>query len=208
MPPDEEMSCADRKNNVSVLAIGRAAQRAQLCGSYLDPRSPIRWFCFRVHLGRQGEAVSELTKQGFPVFFPLMRLRRPSGKIDVRPLFPRYGFVAFDVTKPGWRRVCSTFGVEAVLGSHPERPTPIPTGVIEGLLAQLTLSGWIDDPDLKPIDAPVAPGLLVKIKSGPFTSFHGVCRWSTSKRLAVLLDLFGGAREVVLPRGSIEIVAR
>lgn len=146
-----------------------------------------------------------LGRRGFTVFYPLFRTRRPSGKLDVRSLFPRYGFVRFDMARPAWRAICSTPGVELLLGSHPERPTPIPLGVVEGLLAQLGPAGWIDDQSCVPTQAPIAAGLTVKIKSGPFAAMHGICKWSSDKRIGILLDIFGDARTVTLKRRDVEV---
>jgi len=198
-------SCANQGAVYGVLNIAKAALRALSCGSYLEPASSSRWFCFRSQINRHGEAVGLLDQRGFEVFYPLFRTRRPSGKLDVRSLFPRYGFVRFDITRPGWRAVCSTPGVELLLGSHPERPTPIPVGVVEGLLAQLSSKGWIEDESCAPIQAPIEPGVTVRIKSGPFTQMHGICKWSSSQRIGILLDLFGATRTVTVPRKAVEI---
>jgi len=160
--------------------------------------SAVRWYCVRSLYRAESEALEHLTEQGFTAHLPLLVDRDRRGVRREGPLFPRYLFVSFDVDRDRWRAVASTKGVERIMSSAPEEPLAVPVGRVEELIADgpLDLAG----PDELP---PVRRGARVMITSGVFAGREGVCRWSTKRRIEVLMRLMSGERVVRLQRAAV-----
>ena len=94
-----------------------------------------RWFAVQTRPHSERRAMANLIRQGFDVYFPVYRKRRShAGKVDMiaAPLFPRYLFVAIDLTCQRWRGVQSTFGVVQLV-CHGDRPAPLDDAIMEHL---------------------------------------------------------------------------
>src|SRR5690606_4437557 len=105
----------------------------------------IRWYAAYTQPQAETRAARELRQQGFDAFLPLCRrLRRHARRTEtvLRPLFPRYLFLAMDVERQRWRSVNGTRGV-AQLVRQGDRPAPIPSGIIEALRARADASGAV-----------------------------------------------------------------
>lgn len=72
----------------------------------------------------------------------------------------------------------------------------MPKRQIETLIALGYDRPIVEDPRPKLIEA----GAVVRVTGGPFADMQGVCVWDDRKRVRLLMDLLGGAREVTLPR--------
>jgi transcription antitermination factor NusG len=81
----------------------------------------------------------------------------------------------------------------------PERPTPVPEGVIEELM---------DRPEITALFKPTSlRGKKLRVESGPWNMFEGVCEWSTEKRVGVLLSVFGRPATVIdMDRKNVRVV--
>lgn len=131
------------------------------------PRAP-RWYVAVIMPGNEGIAIEHLVRQGFEIYIPMMVNRQVNdhGKwADVRRYrFRGYGFVSLDLDQDQWRSVNGTRGVRYLLPQHLERPTPLPVGFIERLMAmpekteQIIIEFAIDD--------------LVRFVAGPFETYH------------------------------------
>jgi Transcription termination factor nusG len=111
------------------------ASCTQDCGSH----SGLRWYCLQHKPGLHDTARKELTRQGFDAWSPLRRITiRHARKATeaLRPVFPGYLFVRFDVDRHPWRAIVHTRGVHRLFSITPERPLPIRPGVIEALQAE------------------------------------------------------------------------
>lgn len=112
------------------------------------------------------------------------------------PLFPRYLFVFFDPDVDRWRPICSTRGVERLFGATPETPTPVPHDVVEDLLKVPEITAVFRPPDLT--------GMNVRVHGGAWNKYEGICKWSTDRRLAVLMD--GFTIPVEMKREQVEVI--
>jgi len=118
-------------------------------------------------------------------------------------VLPRYLFAAFDVAEPSWRAIANMhdIGVVRILGSGPERPTPIPDGSIEALQAQADERGVIMPPAPALPLSRVQTGAEVRIVNGLYADLAGICRWSSKRRVEIVLTTLGlrvqVARELV-----------
>ena len=85
-----------------------------------------RWFVAHTHPHAEAKATAHLNRQGFEIYFPrYLKRRRHARRIETvaAPLFPRYLFVAVDLTAQRWRSIYSTVGVTRLVcnGDDPDR---------------------------------------------------------------------------------------
>ena len=122
----------------------------------------------------------------------------------IRLLFPRYLLFQADLaSNDRWRELYRQPGVEMVLGTRGERPTPLRIGSLDGLFNMCSSDGVIyQDRPVQRFDR-IAPGAIVQLKAGRFAGWEGVCRWSNGKRVAVLLSILGREVAVQVPRADI-----
>jgi transcription antitermination factor NusG len=90
--------------------------------------------------------MAHLERQGYRVCLPrIARTVRHARRTRcvLRPLFPRYLFVALDPDRDPWRAVRGTIGVSALVMAG-ERPCPVPEGVVEAFAATADGEGGFD----------------------------------------------------------------
>lgn len=108
----------------------------------------------------------------------------------LRPLFPRYLFVALDPDRDPWQAVRGTIGVSALVMAG-ERPCPVPAGVVEALAAAVDGAGGFD------FRKRLVPGTQVRFLTGPFADRLGrLVTMDDRERVGVLLEILGGERLV------------
>ena len=159
-----------------------------------------RWYV--VHALPHGEerAQSRLAAQGFRSFLPRFHktVRHARKLRSVRaPFFPRYLFVALDLTRDRWRCVNSTGGVASLVMSD-SYPLPTPPGVVEGLAAACGAGDFVQSV------GGLGAGDRVRLLSGPFAGLVGeLVRLDGARRVQVLLELMGGAVPVSIARDGL-----
>ena len=130
------------------------------------------------------------------MYLPLCRER---GFERVGPLFPRYLFIRFDVGADQWRRIYRTRGIAGLIGIAVDRPTPVPVGIVEGLIGRTSTCRIVDDPGY----AEVKPGDCGQIVEGPWAGWSGICTVRARDRVALLLSVFGREQVVDCPRFAV-----
>ena len=147
-----------------------------------------RWYVVFSQPNREGRAQQQITAQGFNVFLPRYRKTvRHARKLTVKsaPFFPRYLFVALDLTRDQWRSINGTFGVTTFVMDG-ATPRPVPHGVVEGLV-QVSEAGVIQ------LGKELKVGDSVRVLGGPFADLLGeLVRVDGASRVRVLLKLLGG----------------
>jgi transcription elongation factor/antiterminator RfaH len=147
-----------------------------------------RWFAVYSQPHREAIAQLHLNNQGFCSFMPLVATTiRHARRHDavLAPLFPRYLFVALDITRDRWRAINSTHGVTSLI-MHEGLPAPIRSGVIETLIDSSTPEGRVC------FCSEMAPGSRVRLVAGPFAGQLGILRdLSRSGRVQVLIEMMG-----------------
>lgn len=209
------------------------ASDAVPCGSYSRPLSDPLWYCVRTHAKAEFRSVLDLSKLGFRPYCPMFMSQRQVKERGVpfrdviEPLFPRYMFVAFDPARDQWRRIFRADGVEILMIGPNERPMPVPTSVIEALRAQGRAGDGVIDfrtaAERHRSDAaarretapsrvdvtyypPIRREQKVKILSGPFAGFRGICTMSADDRVRLLVDLFGRSTPIEVRQAEVEAV--
>jgi transcriptional antiterminator RfaH len=152
-----------------------------------------RWYVVHTQPNGEGRADLNLRRQGFATYLPrYARGRRHARRNDVvvRPLFPRYLFVALDPARDRWRSIHSTFGVSHLIATG-EEPVAVPDGVVDEIRGRETHDGYVR----LGLPAGIRPGSAVRLIDGIFAEATGVLeRIADANRVAILLQLLG--REV------------
>lgn len=90
------------------------------------------WFLAQLKPNSVKIAERNLKRQGFRTFLPVEEVtKRAKSKFVTaeQPMFPGYIFVAFNVTKGGWRAINSTNGITRLV-SFGKDPAPVPLDII------------------------------------------------------------------------------
>ncbi len=156
-----------------------------------------RWFVVHSLPHRESGAKGHLENQGYRTFLPRrLKTRLHARKLEtvLAPFFPRYLFVALDLSRDRWRSVNGTFGVSRLI-MEGERPQPVPRGVVEALVAASDARDWH-----------LNVGERVQVLAGPFADQFGVLeRLDDHGRVRLLLEIMGGcvpvevSSEILIP---------
>jgi transcriptional antiterminator RfaH len=159
-----------------------------------------RWYVVRALPKRENGAEAQLAAQGFRVFLPkVARNVRHARKTKVvhAPAFPGYLFVALDLQRDRWRSINGTFGVISLIMAE-ERPTPVPSGVIE------TIIDYVDQSGVCRFDRDLTEGQSIRVIAGPLAEAVGeLVRLDGSGRVRVLLEIMGGKVLATIERSSL-----
>ncbi|HJM61086.1 MAG TPA: transcriptional activator RfaH [Alphaproteobacteria bacterium] len=159
-----------------------------------------RWYAVHTRPHAEARALENLERQGFEAWLPLYRKQRRRARRSeqvLRPLFPRYLFVALDLDGEQWRPVLSTYGV-ADLVSSGDGPLALADAVIDALRARADEDGHYT------LARGLKPGDKVRIESGPMRNLEGILEVEgDTDRVVVMLHLLG--REVRVKLSSDEI---
>lgn len=160
------------------------------------------WSVARTHAHKELLASSALGEQGYDVFCPLTlkTVRRSRRLVDRQvPLFPGYVFVALDKRSERWRAINSTRGVRSLLTTAEGRPSTLPAGFVEDVLARTADDGVVLSP------ANLTAGQKVRIRSGAFADLVGqVADLDTAGRVRILLTLMAREVRVSVPASVVE----
>jgi len=148
------------------------------------------WFVVQTQVNAEAKAAAHLERQGFSSYLPrYLKRRSHARKVEtvVRPLFPRYLFVAIDLATQRWRSIQSTLGVSHLVCAG-DRPAQVGDSVIDALRAREDEVGFIK---LARRSA-FSPGDKVRIVEGAFLDSLALVEGvSDHDRVAVLLSLLG-----------------
>jgi len=160
------------------------------CGSH----PALRRYCGQAKPGQVFTARDHLIRQEFEVLVPLTARRTLKG-IEVAPLLGPYFLVRFDVTKRGWRRICSTRGVARLFGTTPETPSPLRDADVERL-RDIRVDALGEPPR---VGSGIERGCVVRAVEGPFRGHVGLCLDVVSRTVRLLLFTTAGPQDLDLP---------
>jgi transcriptional antiterminator RfaH len=160
-----------------------------------------RWYVVQTQPHAELRAAQHLQRQGFATYLPrCLKRRRHARRTETiaAPLFPRYLFVAADLSAQRWRAIRSTIGVSRLV-CNGDAPAPLADAVVERLRAQ-EQSGFVRLPA-----APAfARGDAVRVIDGAFATCFGLFDgMRDDERVTVLLDLLGRKVRVAIEREMI-----
>lgn len=172
------------------------------CGRYMNP-----WFCVQTEPKSEHLALLALSELRFRAYLPKVVVRQVRyGKREevIRPLFPGYLFVSFDM-QDEWGLIYRVRGVSRIMSGPSGKPIALRLGEIEHVMASGRAGDGVID-DEAPVFPMIDPGASVRITGGPMTDWSGVCAWSTEKRIGVLMTMFNAERVVPMDRCSVVVV--
>jgi transcription antitermination factor NusG len=170
----------------------------------------IRWACVYTQPQAEAWAASNLTTAGYRVWFPTSVVqRRDRATPTIRhavtvPLFPRYGFIAFDHRDTSWSPIRDTPGVVDLVrcGALPAYTTDTNVAALRSALDASQAAAAL----IQPPDATRRVGAAVAQASGPFAQHQGVIIEIRGNRAVLAMLLFGELRQVSVDVNS--LVAR
>ncbi|TGP30206.1 hypothetical protein EN828_28175 [Mesorhizobium sp. M2D.F.Ca.ET.185.01.1.1] len=164
----------------------------------------VRWYAAGVFAGRENIAEQHLQRQGFTSFVPrAVKTVRHARRNYTRTAayFPGYMFVALDVTQQRWRAVNATIGVRSLI-MRGDRPSPVPSGLVERFMALTGKDGLLD------FSGGLKLGSSVRILSGPFAELIGrLDRLDSTGRARVLVAIMNGEIPIQLESSSLVAIA-
>lgn len=156
------------------------------------------WYASYTQPHNEAVAARHLAQQGFDVFCPrYLKRRSHARRVDMvpAPLFPRYVFVAFDVTTPEWRTVRSTRGVVDLVRNGLQ-PSPVPDAVIRDIREREDDNGYV----VLSRHVGLVRGDPIRIESGPFADHEAIFEAQRDEeRVIALLALMGRQVFVEVP---------
>lgn len=151
----------------------------------------LAWYAAQLRPNGDSLALVNLKRQGFNAFRPLLWETKRSAKGPqrvLRPMFPGYVFVEFDITQPDWPKIRSTRGVSRLVGNISGRPSQLPNALID--ILRQRCAGNVDKTSVNALQ----PGDKVYVSSGPFAAFLAtVERMDAQSRVWLLIDFMGRA---------------
>jgi len=161
-----------------------------------------QWYVVHTKANEEARACHHLSRQNFCVYLPrYAKTRRHARKVEtvVRPLFPRYLFIALDLAGDRWRSIQSTFGVAGLVMSG-EGPRALPAEVVSAIRAREDALGHV----MLGLPAGLGIGSRIKLLDGIFADHRGVLdRIADERRVAVLVQLLGRQVRVFVDAESV-----
>lgn len=170
----------------------------------VETKTHRKWYVFYTYIRSELDAGAAIQDLGFQTFIPLeKRIRRaPNRKTQIvnSALFPRYGFVNFDIEREQWGQIRDVNEVIDVLRVN-QVPVSVKSEIIEGF--KLADSAGIFDRTKPP-----KVGMPIEVTSGPFMGWLGkIVRARSAERMEVALKLFGSEIAATIPLGSLKEIA-
>lgn len=152
------------------------------------------WFAVQLKPNSFRIAERSLLRQNFVFCCPKikkMTVKFGKPRVQISALFSGYMFIQVDKPNFNWRSISSTYGVSRVITNSLGAPSYLPSAFIKGLLKRCDAEGYILPPEI------LSEGDSVRFAQGALSQFIAkVERVDENKRIWLLLDILGGAREV------------
>jgi len=155
-----------------------------------------QWYCIWAHPQYEFIAEQLLIDKGFTTFLPTVKSALSGAS---KPLFPRYLFTRFDMDVDPWRTIYRTVGVRTVLSAD-DKPLAIPDPAIDRIKAVI-----------QELTAPreqviIRKGAKVEILIGLYKGRHGICQWSSRRKIGLLMELLNQDVQLIVERHNVELV--
>lgn len=156
------------------------------------------WYVVHTKVRQEQTACENLTRQGFAVYLPRIKvLKRSRGRqqAQLEPLFPRYIFFQPGSAAHSIAPVRSTLGVTAIVRFGQE-PAAMRPETLKSIRDFETRQNEAPDEDISPFQ----PGKRVRVADGPLTGLEGLISNISQERVIVLMHLLGQDTRVSLSR--------
>ena len=161
------------------------------------------WFLAQLKPNCAQIADRNLKQQGFRTFLPVEEgTQNRKGRLvsTLRPMFPGYVFVSFNVAGGFWRKIQSTYGITRLV-SFSKEPATVPLDIVSQLMLRCDAAGKLLPPKL------LKPGDQVRLTTGPFADFVATIEnIAPDRRVWVLMDIMGGQTRVAVGADQLRTV--
>ena len=146
-----------------------------------------QWYVARTEPRSEFQAVEELTRDGYEIFFPLMKNTNNKQTRSETPMFPGYLFIKCNPTAEGWPSFRHNHRITGWVRFDREIPS-VPDGIMDDLVARwkvITSQGGLPQR--------FAPGEKVRVLSGNIESLAEVLveAKSPDAKVRVLMRFMG-----------------
>jgi transcriptional antiterminator RfaH len=160
------------------------------------------WYLAYCKARQEATAATNLARQGYEIYLPLLRrrVRRQRQFVNVvGPMFPRYLFIHLDDQTDNWKPIRSTIGVSRLV-RFGDLPAQVPDVLIDALRQREGADG-VHEADTSRL----MRGDRVRIVDGALAGYEAIFEARTSReRVALLLDIAGRPVPVQLRESDIE----
>jgi len=160
------------------------------------------WFLAQLKPNCAQIADRNLKQQGFPTSSMQEGTQNRKGRFvsTLRPMFPGYVFVSFDVAGGLWRKIQSTYGITRLV-SFGKEPAMVPLDIVSQLMLRCDTAGKLLPPKL------LKPGDQVRMTSGPFADFVAAIETiAPDRRVWLLMEIMGGQTRVAVSADQLRTV--
>lgn len=161
------------------------------------------WFLAQLKPNCAQIADRNLKQQGFRTFLPMEEgTQNRKGRLvsTLRPMFPGYVFVSFNVAGGFWRKIQSTYGITRLV-SFSKEPAAVPLDIVSQLMLRCDAAGKLLPPKL------LKPGDQVRLTTGPLADFVATIEnIAPDRRVWVLMDIMGGQTRVAVGADQLRTV--
>lgn len=160
------------------------------------------WYAVRTKSRHEQKVKDRLLNKSFKIFLPMIETwskRKDRKKKILRPLFPGYLFVDFELNKDRWLEILKTLGVANLLG-YSNEPYPVPDEQISSIKTVVDSGLTINyHPYLK-------KGDKVIVVSGPLEGAVGILLdiHEKKQRLVISVDMLNRAVVVEIEGNAVE----
>lgn len=151
-------------------------------------------------------ALTNLLRQGYQTYLPLIRNRRKRyGRYAhvIEPMFPRYLFIYLNDQTDDWGPIRSTTGVTSMV-RFGDRAGRVPDDLVMALKLREAEKGYFE-----PQTRTLRQGDSVRICEGPMSGYEGIFHCNSGKqRVILLLEIAGRSAKVQIDSDHIQWVPR
>ncbi|EKD54133.1 MAG: transcriptional activator RfaH [uncultured bacterium] len=143
------------------------------------------WYLVFTKPKQEAAAESHLQRQGFQIYFPLLKQYKHRGNLYqqvIEPLFPRYLFIHLNSDSDDWSKVRSTRGCVSLI-----RFGLLPARVPDALVPQLKKTEDLRLLPAKSAAPDFKPGDRVQVIDGLLADYEGIVEIKNSQQRVTLL---------------------
>lgn len=173
--------------------------------------SPRRWFVLTCEATRDWRAKELLCRQGYEAVslkICVQWVSRRAFKDGIELMFPGYLLVRLDPETTYWKGLLETKFITGVLRVDGQ-PAPLPEGTAERFMERMDCAGLINPHEVRkkpPMRVYTAGQELRITQEGPWEGLTARYKDRVGGRLKLLMSLFGGEVEMIVPEAFTEVV--
>tara|TARA_B100001250_G_C19792082_1_gene786998 strand:+ start:325 stop:840 length:516 start_codon:yes stop_codon:yes gene_type:complete len=168
----------------------------------MNQSSPSNWFVAQYKPNAYFLAKRNLEMQGLKTFLPLVEITKRKNKsfsTELKPLFPGYIFISFNLKDFRWSSVNNTVGLTRLIVSN-NTPQSVPEDFINDLKLRCDYGGKLLHKSTLQV------GKKVEVMKGPFTEMIGSIESIHPKeRITLLFEILGRKTKISFSTSDLKL---